>query len=138
MSPEELAKYRAEKLQKAEMDKAEKKAAETAARESQQARAEAARKGLTTVVIPYFDELVKGLPGFSYTTMNEATSGEVLGVDFIVDNRAARIQLAGSAVNAATRDHRQGGMSRFTFINSADDLTREKVGHMIKAMIDEG
>jgi hypothetical protein len=136
MTPEELAKYRSEKLARDRKAEEARKAAVLAERDRVLAQNAAAEHALEAT-IPYLNQ-VKGAmsPSFTFKPIRD-TSNHMVGVELNLDGVNAEIEKDPSgAISASIRG--AGGANPFALIRSAGDLTEDNLSRLVKTMIDGG
>jgi hypothetical protein len=136
MTPEELAKYRTEKLRKENAAAAQKKADEQADRERISNKNLDAAKALTEKVIPYLNKAKAAISSLEFAPIKD-TSSEIVAINLRLGKAAAHIQKSPHGDITAATNYKLGQSPQpFVAIRSIDDLTDEKLGLLIKSLID--
>jgi hypothetical protein len=137
MTPEELAKYRAEKVEKEQRAAAEQERRADAERSQFQSDTDAAKAAIGQKIIPYLNRVKTAMNGAITFAPMVNTDHEPVGVDLRMDNRKASIKMFGSTFQCYIDSRRPPyGAIPFTGIRSIADITDDKLGQFIKAMID--
>ncbi len=139
MTPEELAKYRADQLASAKTPREEGEVGKLAANariDQQNADAEAALRS----IIPHLDRIKAAIPSLEFAPLMD-TSRKIAGINLRLGQAAANIEKSAngdiSAVLAAFASTRQGPSRKpFASISSSADITPDNLNTLIKAMID--
>jgi hypothetical protein len=135
MTPEELAKYRADKLEKEKASEEARKADVSARRDRILSQNSAAELALEEIII-YLDQVKIAMsPSFSYKPFRD-TSNRIAGFDLTLGAVTVEMRKDTSgSISASTRDTNRERKA-FTFIRSASDLTEDNLSRLVKAMID--
>ena len=97
MTPEELAKYRAEKREKEKQAAEARKRTEAAEETGRAKRAHLAETVLREQIIPFFDQVKTAMvQGFSYEIVQN-TQNEVVGVNISLDGISGKISVVGGS-----------------------------------------
>jgi hypothetical protein len=134
--PKELAKLYAAKKAEEEADQAAEKAARAAEAKARETAGIEATNSLNKMVVPYFNELKAAMgDDFTFDVIREAKSHQTLGVKFQVGERPpVSIKSVGGGI-VQVQIHKGGGLP-YSQIRNAADLSKQKLGELIQAMIE--
>lgn len=137
MTPEELAKYREDKLAKETTAKVQKEADKVAERKRIDDENLAAENALKEQVLPYLAKAKGAIGALEFTPVND-TSNRITGVNLRLGNASARISKSPvGRISAVATNSKQGITGKpFQAIQSASDLTEENLSELIKSLID--
>lgn len=138
MTPEELAKYRSEKLQKAQQDEEARKRVQEEQKAQYASEIDALRAALADRILPYLQTVGKAMDGALNATPVRSTDGELVGIDVILDGRRGDIRLAGSTLQAYTKHPMTSQHLAYTKLRTAEDVTDDNISGFIKFLMDAG
>jgi len=136
MTPEELAKYHAAKIERERAAEAQKKAADVAERERTANQNSVAEKALEDTV-PFLTKTRAAMGNSFEFALLRDTSSKIAGINLRLDNANAEIKkspVGGISVTVRTRS--QGSARAYSHITTAGGLTDENLGQLIKTLID--
>jgi hypothetical protein len=137
MTPEELAKYRDEKLAREQAAAGQKRAGELAEKERIAKQNSDAETALTAKVLPYMAKAKASIKSLEFTPIRD-TSSKIVAVNLRLGKATAHIQKSPHGdITAATNNKRGQSPQPFAAIKSIDDLTDEKMALLIKSLIDD-
>jgi hypothetical protein len=136
MTPEELAKYRADKLANERAAEAVKEADKLAERDriaNQNLAAESALK----MALPYLAKAKAAISSLDITPVSD-TSSKIAGINLRLGNASAQIMKSPLGdITAVTMNKKQGPTGKpFNAIRSLADLTDENLSLLVKTLID--
>jgi hypothetical protein len=138
MTPEELAKYRSDKLEKAQKEQADRKRAAEEHDARYRAHVEALRASVEQTVLPYLQEASKAMDGAMEVTPIRDTDGHLAGVDIILDGRTGDIKMTGATLEAYTKHPMTGEQLPYTKLRNLQDVNSDNIGGFVKFILDAG
>lgn len=137
MTPEELAKYRAEKREKEKQAAEARKRAEEAEETGRANRAHLAETVLREQIIPYLGQVKTAMvQGFSYEIVQN-TQNEVVGVNISLDGISGKISVAGGSYQVQLQDPKTARYDTYPDLGAPEDVSEASLGNLLKALIDQ-
>ena len=137
MTPEELAKYRAEKL---EMERKEDEEKKRLHNDEQAQRAAADSEMIEAVkdkMLPYLEKVKTAMGGALTVSITRDTENTISSIDLSLDGRAAMIRRYGSHLQVNIKQRRPPyDVVPYSGLRHASDISEENLGLFIKALID--
>jgi hypothetical protein len=136
MTPEELAKYRQQKVDLERKEQEERQRLQDDAIARRAADEAAAQKAIAEEAVPYLLEVKAAMGnGLTFNVISD-TNGQIHGLDMRVDNRGGQIRIVGSSVQAGVLGRVSREYHAFNKIRAPQDITRGNIGEFIKFVMD--
>jgi hypothetical protein len=137
MTPEQLARYRAEKLEKKNEAAAARERAEEAEKVGRANQAHLAETVLREQIIPYFGRVkVAMTQGFSYEVVQN-TQKQVVGVNISLDGISGKISVRDGSYQVQLRDPKTARYNTYPNLGAPEDVSEASLGNLLKALIDQ-
>lgn len=136
MTPEELAKYHAAKIEKDRAAEAQIKADGAAEKERVANQNSIAQKALENT-LPFLTRTQNAMGNsFEFVPIRD-TSKKIAGLNLRLANAAAEIKKSPlGVISVSVRTRGPGSARSYSHITTPDDLTDENLGQLIKTLID--
>jgi hypothetical protein len=136
MTPEELAKYHADKIEREKAAEAQKKAGLAAERERVANQNSVAEKALEATV-PFFTKTRTAMGNSFEFALLRDTSKKIAGINLRLDKANAEIKKSPvGGISVTVRTLGRGSARIYNHITTSGDLTDENLGQLIKTLID--